>query len=113
MFPRTRGPGTLEMGKFTSLRLASRLDRHRYHGGDRAGGRYATHDSSTVGPSSRMSSLAIAVATDVSRTRSNGSSMCTGSDRFMALNSLPESRPGEVSRLVGTDAMIGWSARPS
>ena len=77
------------------------------------GGRYAAHWLTTSGPIRWKSSLAIPVASEVSRTRSPGSSTCTGSDTFNPKNSFPVSRSGEVFRLAGTEAISGASARPS
>lgn len=58
-------------------------------------------------------SLAIPVASDVSRTRANGSSMCVGSDTAMPPSSLPLIRCGDLSLLAGTEATMGRSAEPS
>ena len=68
---------------------AARLDCHRNSAGANGGGRYSIIRPCSFGPRSSLSSLARDAASEVSRTRSSGSSMCTGSETGKPLISLP------------------------
>ena len=105
--PRSRGPGTLETATFMMGLCAVRLDCNRNNAGANAGGRYSISRPCSFGPRSSLSSLARDAASDVSRTRSSGSSTCTGSDTGSPLISLPVMRSGDLSVATGTYAMIG------
>ena len=108
-----RGPGTFEMGRFITLFWPSLFDSQRNIASAGAGGRYADHLLTSSGPSRVLLSLPATAESCATRTRSSGSSMSTGRLTSTPVKKLPEIRSGEKSKLTGTDASSGWSARLS